>query len=271
MPAPRRLSSFIAGNWKMYKGLREARRLAEEILAGLPPPAAGGPEGGGRPRLGLFPNAVALSAVAALAAGRNDVLVGAQNIHFEPEGAFTGEISAEMVLSAAARGVLLGHSERRHIFGETDATIGKKVLRALAAGLTPVLCVGETLAEREGGETRAVVRRQLSLALEGIAAADDLARITLAYEPVWAIGTGKTATPAQGEEVHAFLRSELEAAFGRLGADRERARETRILYGGSVKPANAAELLAEPDIDGLLVGGASLEAGSFLEICRAAL
>lgn len=284
MALPGRRATFIAGNWKMYKPLGEARRLAEEILRGLPSWVESGAswvESGGDPgseaqerrlpssRVGLFPNAVALQAVSEVFRGRN-VLVGAQNIHCEKEGAFTGEVSAEMVLSAGARGVILGHSERRHIFGESDEIIGKKVVRALEAGLTPVLCVGEKLEEREAGKTQAVVLRQLSRALEGVGDADKLARVIFAYEPVWAIGTGKTATPSQGQETHRFLRDRLAAVFRALGAPADRAQELIILYGGSVKPENAAELMAEADIDGLLVGGASLNADSFLKICQAA-
>jgi triosephosphate isomerase len=282
MAVPGRRGSFIAGNWKMYKPLGEARQLAEEVVRGLSSrlesPEDDSQEDDGRqgqpasqvsPRVGLFPNAIALQAVAEIARGRN-ILVGAQNIHFEKEGAFTGEISAEMVLSAGARSVILGHSERRHVFGESDEIIGKKVVRALEAGLIPILCVGEKLEERETGKTQAVVLRQLSHALEGVSDAGKLARIIFAYEPVWAIGTGRTATPAQGQEVHRFLRERLAAVFRTLGAPAERAQEVLILYGGSVKPENAVELLAEADIDGLLVGGGSLNAGTFLKICKAA-
>jgi triosephosphate isomerase len=252
--------TLVAGNWKMYKSLEEARRLAQDILARLPQRQTA------KPTIGFFPNAVALSAVAEVAQGRtSQVLVGAQNIHFEPEGAFTGEISAEMVLSAGAGGVILGHSERRHVFGETDDMVGKKVVRALAAGLTPILCVGETIEEREAGRTEEVVQRQLHEGLRGLDSDEQIARIILAYEPVWAIGTGKTATPQQGQEVQRFLRERLADRL----ASSAHAQDIQILYGGSVKPENAQNLIAEEDIDGFLVGGASLKADSFLGICEA--
>jgi triosephosphate isomerase len=253
----KRRGVLIAGNWKMYKTLSEASNLAEEIGRGLP--------ADDEPQVALFPPAVALSVVSERAAGaKKKMLLGAQNIHFEKEGAFTGEISAEMVLSAGGKAVLCGHSERRHTFGESDKTVGRKVARALEAGLTPVLCVGEKLQEREEGRTMDVVSRQLAAGLQEVADASLLSRVVAAYEPVWAIGTGRTATPAQGQEVHHFLRSELQKRLSN-----QQAEETLILYGGSVKPDNAAELLAEEDIDGLLVGGASLKADSFLKICQA--
>jgi triosephosphate isomerase len=245
----------------MQKGPGEARALAGDIARGLPP--------ADEPRVALFPPSVSIPAVAEAVRGApKQITVGAQNIHFEKEGAFTGEVSAEMVLEAGARAALIGHSERRHIFLETDEWIGRKVGRALAAGLVPILCVGEKLEEREAGSTLDVVRRQLSAGLAAVSDAASLARVVVAYEPVWAIGTGKTATPAQGQEVHRLVRDELARAFARLGAG-EGAEEILILYGGSVKPDNAADLLAEPDIDGLLVGGASLQAESFIRIVRA--
>ncbi|HZN59493.1 MAG TPA: triose-phosphate isomerase [Planctomycetota bacterium] len=261
-PSTSRRGVLIAGNWKMYKTGEEAVALAGQLLDGLPEAR--------EPLVAVFPPATALSAVAErLRGGRKEIVVGAQNIHFEKEGAFTGEISAEMVRSAGAHAVILGHSERRHVFGESDEVVGRKVARALEAGLFPILCVGEKLEERESGSTSAVVARQLEEGIRGVSSAADLARIVLAYEPVWAIGTGKTATPAQGQEVHQLLRSKLRAAFQQRGGRPESADDTLILYGGSVKPENAAELLAESDIDGLLVGGASLKADSFLKICRA--
>ena len=257
-----RRSVLIAGNWKMYKTLAEALELAQELAAGLP----AGPE----PQVAIFPPSIALAAVAEKLRGASKkITVGAQNMHFEKEGAFTGEVSAEMVLAAGGSAVLVGHSERRHVFGETDEMVGKKVARALAAGLTPVLCVGEKLDEREAGKTALVVSRQLSAGIQGVTDAAQLSRVVIAYEPVWAIGTGKTATPAQGQEVHKHLRSELRTAFASRHGSVEKAEETLILYGGSVKADNASELLREPDIDGLLVGGASLKADSFLKICRA--
>lgn len=252
--------TLVAGNWKMYKSLDLARELAQDILAGLP---AASPD---RPTVGLFPNAIALERVAESVDGREaQVLVGAQNMHCELEGAFTGEISPEMITSAGGRGVLLGHSERRHVFGEDDALIGRKVRLAVSAGLTTILCVGETIEQREAGQTEAVVGEQLVQGLAGLTSDDEILSIIVAYEPVWAIGTGKTATPGQGQEVHRYLRGQLserlEAAAG--------AEQVQILYGGSVKPENAGELISEPDIDGFLVGGASLKADSFLKICAA--
>ncbi len=265
-PQKPRRGILIAGNWKMHKTLSEAIQLTDALARELPDAS--------EPRVALFPPAIALAAVAERArSARKEILVGAQNMHFEKEGAFTGEISAEMVLSAGGKAVLLGHSERRHIFGEGDEVIGKKTARALAVGLLPVLCVGEKLEERDAGMTSQVVSRQLSAGIEGVSDAEQLARLVVAYEPVWAIGTGKTATPAQGQEVHKLLRAELARAFVSRGLPRpaaqDRAEEVLILYGGSVKPENAADLLRESDIDGLLVGGASLKADSFLKICRA--
>ena len=248
----------------MYKTLDESRALALEIAKGLPP--------GEEPRVALFPAAVAIEAVASVLRGvtHRKIVTGAQNIHHEKEGAFTGEISAGMALSAGAGAVLVGHSERRHVFHEPDAWMGRKVVRALDTGLVPILCIGETLEEREGGRTLQVLERQLSSGVDPVSSGPALARVVIAYEPVWAIGTGKTATPAEGEEAHRFIRKKLGEIFASRGETAGRAEETLILYGGSVKPQNAADLLLEEDIDGLLVGGASLEAASFLGICRAA-
>ncbi len=247
---------LIAGNWKMYKGLEEARALAKAIAQGLPP--------GTDPDVVIFPTFPCLTAVIdAVAGSAHPIAVGAQNMHPEAEGAFTGEVSGPIIRSTGATYVILGHSERRHIFGESDQFVGKKVRAALDLGLTPVLCVGEKLEEREAGRTFEVVGRQLKAGLEGLDAAK-IARVVIAYEPVWAIGTGKTATPQQGEEVHAKIRADVAKAASPAVAD-----GMRILYGGSVKPANIAALLAQPDIDGALVGGASLEAASFLELCKA--
>ena len=259
----------------MYKTVPEARKVAVEIAQGLPERIARGPgeELAGRRQVGIFPPGPCLPAVAealqSLGAKGAGILVGAQNMHFEKEGAFTGEISAEMILSAGGKAVILGHSERRHVFGESDEWIGRKVVRALDAGLMPVLCVGEKLEEREAGQTFQVVSRQLREGLRGVKGPAQLEKLVLAYEPVWAIGTGKTATPLQGQEVQAFLREELGKVYAALGAPAAKAGSCRILYGGSVKPDNAAELLAQKDIDGLLVGGASLKADSFLKICLA--
>jgi triosephosphate isomerase len=246
----------------MYKTPAEARALAEEIARGLPASS--------EPQVALFPPALALTAVVeALRGSPKRIIVGVQNIHFEKEGAFTGEVSADMALAAGAEAALIGHSERRHVFLESDDWIGKKVARALATGLTPYLCVGEKLEEREASRTKEVVRRQLAAGISSVTDPTSLARVIVAYEPVWAIGTGRTATPEQGEEVHRFIREEIASAFATLGAPKIRAEETMILYGGSVKPENAGAILAEADIDGLLVGGASLQADSFIRIVRA--
>jgi triosephosphate isomerase len=198
----------------------------------------------------FFPGAVSLSLVAAAVRGRKDLAAGAQNVHWEPKGAFTGETSVEMARDAGAMAALVGHSERRHVFGESDQDTGKKVRAVLAGGLTPVLCVGEKLVERESGSTLAVVERQLGV-LEGLSPAE-LARVVIAYEPVWAIGTGRNATPKDAAEVHRAIRARLAV----LGAPAESA---RVLYGGSVSLDNVEALVSEPEVDGVLVGGASLD------------
>ena len=247
---------LIAGNWKMYKGLEEARGLARAIAQDLP--------AGPAPEVVLFPAFPCLAAVVeTVARSAHPIAVGAQNFHPEPEGAFTGEVSGPMIRSTGARFVIAGHSERRSIFGESDQLVGKKVRAALDLGLTPVLCVGEKLEEREAGKTFEVVIRQLRAGLDRLDAAK-VSRVVIAYEPVWAIGTGKTASPQQGAEVHHALRAELGKLASPAVAD-----GLRILYGGSVKPANIRALLAEKEIDGALVGGASLEADSFLQLCAA--
>ncbi len=246
---------IISGNWKMHKGLDEARELARAIASGLEP--------GPGPDVVIFPPAPFLGAVVeAVAQAAHPIGVGAQNVHPSPEGAFTGEISVAMVRSTGARYALAGHSERRQLFGDTDEFVGKKVRAILDLGLTPFLCVGETIQEREANKTFEVVGRQLKAGLDHVDA-HKLSRIVIAYEPVWAIGTGKTATASQGAEVHRFVRSEL-AKRSRAAAE-----EIPILYGGSVKPGNIRELLAEKEIDGALIGGASLEPAGFLEMCRA--
>jgi triosephosphate isomerase len=199
---------------------------------------------------------------AADAAGGSGILIGAQNIHFEKEGAFTGEISADMVKDAGASFVILGHSERRQFFGDTDSWVSKKLRAALGASLIPVVCVGESLAQREAGKTNELVESQLKGSLEGLAP-DEAGTLVIAYEPVWAIGTGKTATTDQAQEVHLFIRKKLLELLGEKAAA-----ETRILYGGSVKPDNAKALLAQPDIDGALVGGAALKPDSFAAIVK---
>ncbi len=232
----------------------EATRLAESIAAA---------ESNSSFDLLVCPPYVYLDAVSSKISGTS-VALGAQDVYFEPSGAFTGEISTAMLSEFGCDFVILGHSERRHVMGETDETINKKVKSALAAGLTPILCVGELLDEREAGKTRAVVEAQCSGSLAGLTA-DEVRKTVIAYEPVWAIGTGKTATPDQAQEVHADLRKLISERYNPSVSE-----GLRILYGGSVKPDNAADLMSQPDIDGALVGGASLQADSFLAIAAGA-
>ncbi|MBI4583806.1 MAG: triose-phosphate isomerase [Planctomycetes bacterium] len=246
---------IFAGNWKMNKDRSSAVALAREVAAGLPAGFDGD--------VMLFPPFPFLTEVVeAVSNAAHAIGIGAQNMHYEKSGALTGEVSADMVLSTGARWVLLGHSERRHIFGETDPMIGKKIKTALREGLSPIFCVGEKLEERKAGDTGAVVLRQLRIGLEGLTT-EEIVRVVVAYEPVWAIGTGINATPAQAQETHRAIRSEIAKLASPMVAE-----NFRILYGGSVAPANVKELLVEPDIDGVLVGGASLEAGKFLAICN---
>lgn len=244
---------IVAGNWKMNKTPAEAVKLAEEVVSGV---------GGGLEReVVLCPAYVALAGVADKI-GSGPVLLGAQNVHWEPSGAYTGEISAAMLAALGCDYVIVGHSERRALFGETDEEVARKLHAVAGAGMIPILCVGETLEQRNAGSTAAVVTGQLKGAFEGWTSrnSEDL---VIAYEPVWAIGTGVTATPDQADEVHGIIRGFLASAFtSRLAAG------TTILYGGSVKADNAATLFARENIDGALVGGASLEAASFLGICR---
>lgn len=244
----------IAGNWKMHTERASAVALATEVAQAVAALT--------KVEVAIIPPACFLDAVGQALAGTT-VSLGAQNVHPAAQGAFTGEVSVTMLRSLGVRYVLCGHSERRHVFGESSEFIGQKVRAALAGGLIPVLCVGETLEDRDASRTEAVVSAQLDLGLEGLDATQVRATV-IAYEPVWAIGTGRTATPAQAQEVHAFLRARLKAAHGAECAD-----AVRIQYGGSVKPDNAAELLAQPDIDGALVGGASLDAASFAKIAAA--
>lgn len=232
----------LAANWKMHVTPAEARAFASRFLA-LTAPAAGR-------SLWFFPSAVAIEATVQAFGARPDIQVGAQDVHWEPKGAFTGATSIPLARGAGARGALVGHSERRHVFGETDEETGRKVGALLAAGLTAMLCVGEKLAERERGETERVCLRQLGAGLSAVPS-DAWERVVVAYEPVWAIGTGKNATPEDAALVHRTIRAEL----ARLGAQGR----VSILYGGSVNRGNAAALLAEPEIDGVLVGGASLD------------
>lgn len=249
------LKYAIFGNWKMNKDLGEARVLASQLKDRF--------DDAKDVEIAVFPPSVSLAAVAEILK-ESPVGVGAQNIHFEAGGAFTGEISAGMAISAGAKYVLIGHSERRHVFGETDELVNLKLNSALGAGLLPVVCVGETLAQRERGATQDVIRHQVQAAFKGVEKRHT-GSIILAYEPVWAIGTGKTATPGQAGEVHAFIRGLLSDLF-----DGDTASAMRIQYGGSVKPGNASELIAQEEIGGLLVGGASLDAGSFADIAGAA-
>ncbi len=246
---------LIAGNWKMNKTTADAVALAHDIVV-----AAGTQSG---VDIVICPPFTSLEGVAKAIDG-SLVKLGAQNMHFEDSGAFTGEVSAPMLRALFVTHVILGHSERRTLFGETDELVNKKVLSALKNQLRPILCVGEVLAEREAGATLRVVQAQTERGLEGVS--KELAtNVTIAYEPVWAIGTGKVATTEQAQEVHGFIRGLLTKLYGEAAAQR-----VRILYGGSMKPANAPQLLAQKDIDGGLIGGASLEARSFLELVRAA-
>jgi triosephosphate isomerase len=245
---------LIAGNWKMHKTVGDAIALAKAVRAGLDERSA-------LRDVLVAPPFTALTAVAEALRG-SSVLLGAQNMHWEKEGAFTGEVSPLMLRDAGCSHVILGHSERRHVFGETDEDVSRKTRAALDNGLTPIVCIGELLAERESNRTLEVVERQLEHGLR-LVTPDELARSVVAYEPVWAIGTGRTATPQQAQDVHAFVRKRMARSHGDAVAA-----AVRILYGGSVKPENIAELMAESDIDGALVGGACLKADSFLKIVR---
>ena len=247
---------IVAGNWKMNKTCAEARALVDAMKSEL-----GNLQG---VDVVLCPPATALQAVVGATTGTR-IDVGAQNMHWEKSGAFTGELSAQMVVEVGCHYVILGHSERRQYFHETDELVNKKTKAALAAGLHPIVCVGETLQQREAGETQKVVETQVRGSLAGIDA-KGLLNTVVAYEPVWAIGTGKTASPAQAQEVHALIRRVLKEI-----SDDHVAQSMRIQYGGSVKGSNARELFHQPDIDGGLVGGASLEAKSFIEIVQGAL
>jgi triosephosphate isomerase len=245
----------IAGNWKMYKTNTEAAQLAEALKSKTTSIE--------KTQMIICPPATALTTVASIVKD-SKIAVGAQNMYWESQGAFTGELSPEMIKSTGATYVIIGHSERRQFFSETDETVNKKTLFALQSNLYPIVCIGESLEQREEGITKDVINDQLDGALKGITA-DQMTRIIIAYEPIWAIGTGKTATPDQAQEVHAFIRSKLETVF-----DASTSNSVIIQYGGSVKPANASELLGQADIDGALVGGACLEAESFSEIIKAA-
>jgi len=243
---------YIAANWKMHKTVAEAAQFVDALLPRI---------AGTRSDVVICPPFLALSEVVERSRG-SAVRVGAQNMHEDRSGAFTGEVSAPMLVEADVEAVILGHSERRRYFCETDEALARKVPAALVAGLEPILCVGEVEEERDAGQTEAVLERQLRADLAAVDSSG-LARVVVAYEPIWAIGTGRTASPEQAQEAISFIRETL----GALGAGAEQA---RILYGGSVKPGNAAELIAQPDVDGALVGGASLDPGDFAAIVEAA-
>jgi triosephosphate isomerase len=243
----------FAANWKMNQAPADAKAFLKQFLANYPRQQDR--------QVLFFPSALSLSVVVTAIKDRPDIAVGVQNIHWEDSGAYTGENSAPLSRAAGARFVLVGHSERRHVFGESDEATGKKVAAAVRAGLTPMICVGETLAQREAGETIHVIVRQLRAAVASLEP-NQIANCMLAYEPVWAIGTGRTATPQDAASAHGALRNELKTLTG------ERAEAVPILYGGSVNRGNAAALLAEPEVDGVLVGGASLEADGWTGIVR---
>jgi triosephosphate isomerase len=249
---------IIAGNWKMYKTAAEALALVNSLKTELVDVSEADVD------VVVCPPFTALYAVGTLLQG-STIKVGSQNIHWEKEGAFTGEVAASMLKELSVTYAIVGHSERRQFFGETNEGVNKRAKAALANGIRPIVCVGETLAQREAGQTEVVVRDHVASGLAGFTK-DAMLDTVIAYEPVWAIGTGKTATPAQAQEVHAFIRELLAAMF-----DSTVAGKVRIQYGGSVKSANAKELLSQPDIDGALVGGASLEAKGFAQIVKAAL
>ena len=244
---------FIAGNWKMNQSIFQATDLAKALAEGLADV---------RDRdIMVGPPFLAVPAVAGALAGSN-ISVGAQDVYWEEEGAFTGEVSPGMLKDAGCSHVIVGHSERRQYFGETDETVNRKVMAVIESGLTVVMCLGETLEERDSGEALKTIGRQLKEGTRNLTTAL-LDRFVLAYEPIWAIGTGRTASPEQASEAHAFLRSSFGEIFGEGSAD-----SLRIIYGGSVKPANISELMTKEDIDGALVGGASLKADSFVDIVK---
>ena len=247
--------AFVAGNWKMNGTRASAAALAERLREALKDVTD--------VDVAVCPPFAYLPTVADRLDGSR-IALGGQNLHWEADGAFTGEVSGLMLKDIGCTLVIVGHSERRHLFGETDDTVKAKLAAAMAAGLDPILCVGELLEEREAGGTEAVVGRQVRSALADLPA-QALRRVTIAYEPVWAIGTGRTATPDQAQRVHEFIRGLLAERFDAATAD-----ACRLQYGGSVKPENAADLLSQPDIDGALVGGASLSSGAFEPIVRAA-
>ena len=246
---------IVAGNWKMNKSIDEAKQLTSDIKRDLAECL--------QVDVVLCPPFTALKAVGDVISG-SVIKLGAQNMHWEKEGAFTGEISPTMLRDVYCHYVIIGHSERRAYFHETDENVNRKVKAALAVSLRPIVCVGETLEQRKTDQTKRIIEKQVREGLSGVG--DEMSNVVVAYEPVWAIGTGLTATPAQAQEVHAFIRGILANLFGEHSAA-----SVRIQYGGSVKPSNAKELFSAPDIDGGLIGGAALDARSFVEIVKASL
>jgi len=244
---------FIAGNWKMNMNTASAVSLASGLAKAL--------EGVDSVDVAVCPPFVYLQAVAAALSASN-IALGSQNVYFEPKGAFTGEVSCDMLKDVCCTYTIIGHSERRHVMGETDELINKKVSAAINSGLLPIFCVGELIEERKAGTTNDVVARQVKKGLEGICN-ERIQAVTIAYEPVWAIGTGLTATPEQAQEVHAMIRGLLTEMYGK-----DIAQSLRIQYGGSAKPDNTAELMSQPDVDGLLVGGASLKVEDFAAMVK---
>jgi triosephosphate isomerase len=244
-------TSFIAGNWKMFKTVVETVRYVKEFRNLVKDIAD--------VEIVIAPPFTALHA-AAEAARNSNVGIAAQDLHWEREGAFTGEISAPMIAESGAEYVIVGHSERRTLFGETDASVNRKIAAAFTGGLTPIVCIGETLDQRERSETFAVLDRQIRDGLDGITS-DQLVQLVIAYEPVWAIGTGRNATPAQAAEAHGHIRKRLQQWFGTGPSEL-----CRVVYGGSVKPENIRDLASQPDVDGALVGGASLDVRAFFDI-----
>lgn len=247
---------YVCGNWKMHNTIGDAMTLVDALVP-LVEPLAG-------VEVGVAPAFTAIASVAKRLTG-SKIRVCSQNVHFEAQGAYTGEISVAMIKDAGCAYAIIGHSERRTLFGETDEGCGRKVGAVLKSGVRPILCVGETLAERDGNKTLEVVARQLAAGIAEVRP-EQAAELVVAYEPVWAIGTGRTATPAQAEEVHAALRKMLADKLGADGAE-----VVRIQYGGSMKPENARDLMLQPNIDGGLIGGAALKAESFAAICKAAV
>ncbi len=252
--------TIIAGNWKMHRGPQGTKAFFRDFRIDA---------GNGHPEVVVFPPTISLPMARDALGSGSGIELGIQNVHWEEEGAFTGEVSAVMAMDCDVRYALVGHSERRHLFGETDAMVGRKVKSVWNAGLHAMACVGETLEQREGGELDDVLLRQLDAVLRGLADSGPSDRwsrqLVIAYEPVWAIGTGRTATPDDAAHAHGFLRARLVEELGE-----KTAMEIPILYGGSVKPSNAEELLAASDVDGVLVGGASLDPDSFRKIVEAA-